>query len=60
MGFRRVPRDALLSADMHLAVTDLEPEASPPLEGCGLLDLWEPEKPAVEGARFRDRVRGNR
>jgi hypothetical protein len=45
---------------MHLAVTDLEPEASAPLKGGGLLDLSEPEKPAVEGARFRDRVGWNR
>src|SRR5262249_5071175 len=55
-GLGRRALDAFLDADVHLPVADLEPEAAPLLEGGRLLDLPEPEEPAVEGPRVRDRV----
>jgi hypothetical protein len=41
----RVPLDALLGANMHLAVADLEPEASPPLSDAGFSISWSPSSP---------------
>src|SRR5262249_44077327 len=49
----------LLGADVHLAVADLQPEASPPVESGRLLDFRKAEQPAVEGARLRDGAGGD-
>src|SRR5262245_63819099 len=54
-----VPLDAFLSADMHLSIANLEPEAASLLEGSRLSDLPDSEYPAVESPRFRHRICGD-
>ena len=44
-------REPLLDSEMHLLIAAAEPDPATRPQRLGLLDLLEPEKPAVERAR---------
>ena len=60
MSLGRVSARAVFGADMNLAITGLEPEASATLEFLRFLDLGEPKQAAVECPRGLDIRRANR
>jgi hypothetical protein len=53
MCFRPFSLDPVLRPDMHLQITDLQPETTTAGERIGLRGLLEAEKVAIEMASFR-------